>query len=254
MVERTTRVQFACVPTAETGTRVDPLGSSEEVSSIWVVVPAYNEQSTIQQVVSGLRRSFQKIVVVDDCSSDLTASLARAAGAEVMRHPINLGQGASLQTGIDLALQRGASYIVTFDADLQHRPEDVPLLLTALRESGADFALGSRFLGMAVNIGLSRRLLLKAAVLFTRLTTGLKITDAHNGLRAMTRRGANVLRIRQNRMAHASEILQQIAKSELSYVEVPVTVEYTSYSMAKGQRLGNSLNILLELLTGALQR
>jgi hypothetical protein len=107
---------------------------------------------------------------------------------------------------------------------------------------------------MAVNIGLSRRLLLKAAVLFTRLTTGLKITDAHNGLRAMTRRGANVLRIRQNRMAHASEILQQIAKSELSYVEVPVTVEYTSYSMAKGQRLGNSLNILLELLTGALQR
>jgi glycosyltransferase involved in cell wall biosynthesis len=171
-----------------------------------------------------------------------------------LRHPINLGQGASLQTGLDFALQKGTGYIVTFDADLQHRPEDVPLLLIALRQSGADFALGSRFLGAAVNIGLSRRLLLKVAVVFTRLTTGLKITDAHNGLRAMTRRGALALRIRQNGMAHASEILQQIARSALPYVEVPVTVEYTSYSMAKGQRLSNSVNILLELLTGALQR
>jgi glycosyltransferase involved in cell wall biosynthesis len=224
------------------------------VGSVWIVVPAHNEQSTIQQVVSGLRRSFPNIVVVDDCSSDLTATRARAAGADVLRHPINLGQGASLQTGIDFALQKGAGYIVTFDADLQHRPEDVPLLLIALRESGADFALGSRFLGTAVNIGLTRRLLLKVAVFFTRLTTGLKITDAHNGLRAMTRRGALFLRIRQNGMAHASEILQQIAKSALPYVEVPVTVEYTPYSMAKGQKLSNSLNIVLELLTGALQR
>lgn len=254
MVERTTRVRFARAPTGEAGTSGDPLGSSEEVGSVWIVAPAYNEQSTIEQVVSGLRWSFPNIVVVDDCSSDLTASRARAAGADVLRHPINLGQGASLQTGIDFALHKGAGYIVTFDADLQHRPEDVPLLLTALRESGADFALGSRFLGTAVNIGLSRRLLLKAAVLFTRLTTGLKITDAHNGLRAMTRRGAFALRIRQNGMAHASEILQQIAKSALPYVEVPVTVDYTSYSMAKGQKLSNSLNIVLELLTGALQR
>ena len=253
MVERTTGFLLADAPTA-VGKRVDSLRLSEEVGSVWIVVPAYNEQSTIQQVVSGLRRSFQNIVVVDDCSSDLTATWAHAAGADVVRHPIHLGQGASLQTGIDFALQKGAGYIVTFDADLQHRPEDVPLLLTALRESGADFALGSRFLGTAVNIGLFRRLLLKVAVVFTRLTTGLKITDAHNGLRAMTRRGALALRIRQNGMAHASEILQQIARSALPYVEVPVTVEYTSYSMAKGQRLSNSVNILLELLTGALQR
>ena len=123
-----------------------------------------------------------------------------------------------------------------------------------MTETGADFALGSRFLGKAKNIEFSRKLLLKAAVLLTRFTTGLKITDVHNGLRAMTRRGANALRIRQNRMAHASEILEQIAKSGLAYVEVPVTVEYTSYSKAKGQRLSNSVNILLELLTGALQR
>jgi glycosyltransferase involved in cell wall biosynthesis len=234
---------------------VDAPASSQQVtSSLWIVVPAYNEQSTIQQVVSGLRRFYPNVAVVDDCSTDLTAIRARAAGAHVLRHPINLGQGASLQTGIDFALQNGASYIVTFDADLQHRAEDIPSLLEALRESGADFALGSRFLRKTTNIDLSRKLLLKAAVLFTRLTTGLKLTDVHNGMRAMTRRGASTLRIRQNRMAHASEILQQIVRSRLPYVEVPVTVEYTPYSRAKGQRLSNSVNIVLELLTGALQR
>lgn len=232
-----------------------PSISPEQIRlGVWIVIPAFNEQSTIQQVVSDLCRFCGNIAVVDDCSSDLTAIRARAAGAHVLRHPINLGQGASLQTGIDYALQNGASHIVSFDADLQHRTEDVPLLLRALSETGADFALGSRFLGNANNIDLSRKLLLKGAVLFTLFTTRLKLTDAHNGIRAMTRRGASALRIRQNRMAHASEILQQIAKSGLPYIEVPVTVEYTSYSKAKGQRLSNSLNIVLELLTGVLQR
>jgi glycosyltransferase involved in cell wall biosynthesis len=224
------------------------------MKSLWIVVPAFNEQATIKQVVAALSRFCPNIIVVDDSSTDLTAIRARAAGARVLQHPINLGQGAALQTGIDFALQNGASYVATFDADLQHRAEDIPSLLGALRETGADFALGSRFLGKVTNIDLSRKLLLKAAVVFTRLTTGLKLTDAHNGIRAMTRRGASVLRIRQNRMAHASEILQQIARSRLPYIEVPVTVEYTSYSKAKGQRLSNSVNIVLELLTGALQR
>lgn len=223
------------------------------MKSLWIVVPAYNEQSTIQQVVAALIRFSPNVIVIDDCSTDLTAIRAGAAGARVLHHPINLGQGASLQTGIEFALQSRASHIVTFDADLQHRAEDIPSLLEALRRAGADFALGSRFLGGATNIDLSRRMLLKAAVLFTRLTTGLRLTDVHNGMRAMTRRGARALRIRQNRMAHASEILQQIARSRLPYVEVPVTVEYTPYSKAKGQRLSNSVNIVLELLTGALR-
>jgi polyprenyl-phospho-N-acetylgalactosaminyl synthase len=223
-------------------------------NSVWVTVPAYNEESTIERVVSGLRHFCSRIVVVDDCSADRTADRAHAAGAYVLRHPINLGQGASLQTGIDFALREGATHIVTFDADLQHRPEDIEALLAALRDRNADFALGSRFLGEAKNINASKKLVLKAAVLFTRLTTGLKLTDAHNGLRAMSRRGAKSLRIRQNRMAHASEILQEIANSGLRYVEVPVTVEYTEYSKAKGQKLSNSVSILLQLLMGALRR
>lgn len=232
------------------------LSKSEDwpMNSVWIVVPAFNEERTIQEVVLGLRRLYPDVIVVDDCSTDATAVLARTAGAHLVRHPINLGQGAALQTGITFALQRGASYLVTFDADLQHRADEIPALLNTLTKSGADFALGSRFIGSASDIDPSRRMLLKAAVLFTRLTTGLEVTDTHNGLRAMTRRGASRLQIRQNRMAHASEILQQIARSRLAYVEVPVSVRYTSYSKAKGQRLSNSLSIVLELVTGALQR
>jgi glycosyltransferase involved in cell wall biosynthesis len=231
-----------------------PIEEQDLASTCWVVVPAYNEATTVGEVVKRLRELYPNVLVIDDCSSDRTAQRAHAAGACVLRHPINLGQGAALQTGVTFALQRGASHVVTFDADLQHRAEDVPRLLAALSKSGADFALGSRFLGSAQNLDLARKLLLKAAVIFTRITTGLKLTDAHNGIRAMTRRGASSLKIRQNRMAHASEVLQQIAASGLSYTEVPVTVEYTSYSRAKGQKLTNSINIVLELFTGALQR
>jgi polyprenyl-phospho-N-acetylgalactosaminyl synthase len=214
---------------------------------VWVVVPAYNEARVIAGVVAELKLDAHRIVVVDDGSSDSTAEMAAECGAAVLRHPINLGQGAALQTGIEFALARGAERIVTFDADGQHRTVDVARLIDALEAERADFALGSRFLGSAANIPPLRRMLLRAATLFTRLTTGLALTDAHNGLRAMTRRGALRIRLRQNRMAHASEILGQIAASGLKYVEVPVTIDYSSYSRAKGQRSGDLIVILLDL-------
>jgi len=220
---------------------------SKSDGGVWVVVPAYNEARVVAGVVAELKPDAHRIVVVDDGSSDSTAEMAAECGAVVLRHPINLGQGAALQTGIEFALARGAELIVTFDADGQHRTADVARLIDALEAERADFALGSRFLGSAVNIPPLRRMLLRAATLFTRLTTGLALTDAHNGLRAMTRRGALRIRLRQNRMAHASEILGQIAASGLKYVEVPVTIDYSSYSRAKGQRSGDLIVILLDL-------
>jgi len=192
-------------------------------------------------------------VVVDDCSSDRTSAVAWQADA-IIRHPVNLGQGAALQTGIDYALARGTDVIITFDGDGQHRAADIASLVRALEEAQADFALGSRFLGCCIGLPLSRALLLKAAILFTRLTTGLRLSDTHNGLRAMTRRGAGMIRLRQNRMAHASEILGQIAASGLRYVEVPVSIEYNGYSLAKGQRLSDALIILLDLFARRLYR
>lgn len=223
-------------------------------ASVWIVITAFNEASVISDVVAGLRSAKYNVLIVDDASTDETAHRAEAAGARVLQHPINLGQGAALQTGISFALRRGADFIVTFDGDGQHRPDDVPALINALVTQQVDFALGSRFLGSALNLPPSRKLLLRAATWFTRLTTGLKLTDAHNGLRAMTRRGASALKLRQNRMAHASEILAQIARSGLGYVEVPVTIVYTQYSLQKGQRVSNSVSILIDLLAGRLQR
>ena len=172
----------------------------------------------------------------------------------MVAHPLNLGQGAALQTGIDYALAQDAEIIVTFDADGQHRVSDIVRLTAALVDEQADFALGSRFLGNAPNLPMARRLMLQAATLFTRLTTGLAITDTHNGLRAMTRRGAAAIRLRQNRMAHASEFLSQIAVSGLRYVERPVTIEYTAYSLAKGQNMRDAVLILLDLFAHRLYR
>jgi glycosyltransferase involved in cell wall biosynthesis len=222
--------------------------------SVWVVIPAYKEAAIIGTVVADVARLYPNVIVVDDASADETPDAAARSGALVVRHPINLGQGAALQTGIDFALERGAQFIVTFDADGQHHASDIPALIEPLHDGRADFALGSRFLGRTLNMPSSRRLLLQAALLFTRITTRLRITDAHNGLRAMTRRGAQAIHIRQNRMAHASEIVEQIARSRLAYVEVPVTIEYTDYSLAKGQRMSNSLSILVDLFAGRLQR
>ena len=219
-----------------------------------IVIAAYNESRMIGAVVTELRAAGYPVVVVDDGSADGTASAAASAGATVVRHPINLGQGAALQTGIEFALEQGAETIVTFDADGQHRVADIPALCEALATNQADFALGSRVLGASLNAPVSRRILLKLATWFTRLSTRMRVTDTHNGLRAITKRGAQALKLRQNRMAHASELLQQIADSGLRYVEVPVTIQYSAYSLAKGQSLGDALTILIDLIARRVHR
>ena len=219
-----------------------------------VVVAAYNEAPVVGSVVSGIRRAGYAVVVVDDGSGDRTGDIALLAGAVVVRHPI-LGQGAALQTGIDYALEQRADALVTFDADGQHSPAAIAALLAAIEQPGIDFALGSRFLtGATANLPMSRRILLSAALWFTRASTGLSVTDTHNGLRAMTARGARAISLRQNRMAHASEILHQIAQSRLRFVEVPVNIEYSAYSLGKGQRITDALTILIDLFARRLYR
>jgi polyprenyl-phospho-N-acetylgalactosaminyl synthase len=222
--------------------------------SIWVVCPAFNEARTLSGVLSGLTAQGYRVVVVDDGSRDSTRQIAESVAAAVVSHPVNLGQGAALATGIAFALARGADYLVTFDSDGQHRVPDIARLIAALKASGADYALGSRFLAGKQRMPLLRKMLLRAATAFTALSTGLRLTDTHNGLRAMTRRGAAALDLRQNRMAHASEILAEIARSGLAYVEVPVTIDYTEYSLAKGQRASDALTILLDLFARKLHR
>lgn len=228
--------------------------STGDAISVWVVVAAYNEERVIASTVRNLIGTFSQVVVVDDGSTDATATGALAAGAHVCRHPINLGQGAALQTGIDFALQRGAELIVTFDADAQHDVHDADRMVDYILSSGVDVVLGSRFLGNAVGMGARRRLLLRAATLFTRLTTQMKVTDTHNGLRCFKRSAAQRIKIRQNRMAHASEILTQISSLGMTYAEYPCTITYTDYSKARGQRMSGAISILADLFFGKLHR
>ena len=214
----------------------------------YLVIPLFNEGAVIGDVVAAARRVFSRVVVVDDGSSDDSAARARSAGAFVVQHPVNLGQGAALQTGVEVALTLGARYLVTFDADGQHRVEDALAMVERLRAGEADVVFGSRFLDARTRPGLLKRLVLRLAVAYSNLSTGVRLTDTHNGLRAFTREAAQMLRIRQNRMAHASEIIEQVGASGLHWVEHPVHILYTEYSKAKGQSVLNAVNILTELI------
>ena len=230
--------------------------SAAPANDVCVVIPMFNEAAVIGGVVAGLLVEFPMVVCVDDGSSDDCADVARAAGARVVTHPVNLGQGAALQTGLEhgLRLRPRREYFLTFDADGQHRVADAVTMVQAARRGEAEVILGSRFLDTGTTMTGSRRLLLKGAVAFTRLTTGLRLTDAHNGLRVFTRPVAEMIDIRLHGMAHASELLGLIARSGATWKEVPVTIDYTEYSTAKGQSGVNAVNIVLDLLQGRLAR
>jgi polyprenyl-phospho-N-acetylgalactosaminyl synthase len=223
-------------------------------ADVWVVVPAFNEGRTIARVVRDLQANCPLVVVVDDGSADGTGRAALREGAVVVRHFVNLGQGAALQTGIDYALSRGAAVVATFDADGQHDVDDLLVMLRRLQGGDVDVVLGSRFLGRADGIPVGRRMALRLAVLFTRAATGMKVTDVHNGLRVMTGAAARRLHLTQEGMAHASEVLTQIHRARLRFAEVPVTITYTPYSLAKGQKLADGFRILTDLVAGWLLR
>ncbi len=216
----------------------------------WVIVPAYNEEKTIGGVLEEVLQCGYPIVVVNDGSSDHTKAIALQYPVVVLTHLFNLGAGAAFQTGISYVLQHTqARYLVTFDADGQHQAADIPRLVAVCRTGDYQVVLGSRFMPGArtININLSKKIVLKFAVLFTNLATRLPLTDTHNGLRVFTREAAEIINITHNGMAHASEILAQVASFRLRFCEAPVTVIYTAYSKRKGQSIWNGINILWDL-------
>ncbi|RGE23187.1 glycosyltransferase family 2 protein [Leucobacter sp. wl10] len=214
----------------------------------WVVIPLYNEASVIADVVRGLVPAFPNVVCVDDGSRDGSGGIASAAGARLVTHPINLGQGAALQTGFEYALERGARYVVTFDADGQHRAEDAAAMLERARDEDLAIVFGSRFLDDRTDPGVLKRIVLKTAVAVTNVTTRTRLTDAHNGLRVIREDALRRVKLRQDRMAHGTEIVVQLGRAGLPYAEHPVEVIYSDYSRAKGQSLLNSVNILVDLI------
>lgn len=216
----------------------------------YIVIAAYNEGPCIEDVVRDVRGEYPNVVVVDDGSTDDTFEAARGSATYVLRHPLNRGQGAALQTGIEFALSRGAQFIVTFDADGQHRIEDIQAMVGPIARGECEITLGSRFLGGTQNMPTGRRRMLRMAVLFTRVVNRIEVTDAHNGLRAFSRKAAGKIHIKLDGMAHASELLDQVRQSGLAFREIPVQIRYTKYSMSKGQASRNAFQIVVQYILG----
>lgn len=227
---------------------VEPVQSALN-PDIAIVVPVYSEATVIGGVIDDLKRVFKHVYVVDDGSPDGSGLIAQQHGARVIFHPINFGQGAALQTGIEAALANPeVDYIVTFDGDGQHSIDDALAMAARLRVGDVDVVFGSRFLDERTELTTAKRVVLRTAVAYTNLMTGLKLTDAHNGLRAFNREVAQFIELEHNGMAHATEIVHQIGDGKFRFVEMPVHILYTDYSRAKGQSLWNSINILFDLI------
>jgi glycosyltransferase involved in cell wall biosynthesis len=219
------------------------------LSGTWIIVPAHNESRVISETVAELLEVCPNVVLVDDGSSDDTGARGRASGATVLTHLLNLGQGAALDTGLRFALQQaGARYFVTFDADGQHDVADAVRMVELLHESSNNIIFGTRFGGSgSTPIPRLKRVLLKLARLQVNYVSRLRLTDAHNGLRALDRRAAEAMKLTQRGMAHATEVAQIIGRNRLAYAEIPITVRYSDYSRKKGQSMLNSINILYDL-------
>lgn len=215
----------------------------------WVVIPVFNEGTVLAGVLDELVGTFSHVVCVDDGSSDDSAAVVRSVpGVHLVRHPVNLGQGAALQTGIEYARdQPDAAYFVTFDADGQHRVGDAAAMVARLVEEDIDVVLGTRFAGAGTTeVPLLKRLALRTVVLLTPRNRRLGLTDAHNGLRAFNRTVATALDLKTVGMAHASEFIALLDHHAWRVVEQSVTIRYTEYSMSKGQSLLNGVNILVD--------
>ncbi len=209
------------------------------------VIPAWNEAKNIAKVVAGAKSYVDEVVVVDDCSQDETSALAEAAGAKILRHPINRGQGAALQTGNDYALKNGADIIVHFDADDQFSASEIPDMVKPIKDEGVDIVFGSRFLGKKTNFPFTKKYIIyPLAQIFTRFFLGIKLSDPQNGFRAMNRRAAETIRIFNREMAHNSEIQIKAFKNQLKIAEVPITVVYHKF----GQRLSGGFKVMKDLL------
>jgi glycosyltransferase involved in cell wall biosynthesis len=220
----------------------------KDYQDTWLVIPVYNEGQVIADVVEQALKVFPNIVCVNDGSTDDSAERILTTRAHLVRHPVNLGQGAALQTGLSYALaQSGADYFVTFDADGQHQTDDAEKMVGLLREDVADVILGSRFIEQTEQVPKLKRVVLRTAAAVSPTARRLKLTDSHNGLRALNRKAASKLRITMNGMAHASEIVGTLARGDLRVAEVAVDILYTDYSRAKGQSLLNGVNILFDI-------
>jgi glycosyltransferase involved in cell wall biosynthesis len=204
-----------------------------------IVIPAYNEEATVAQVVREAVRVADVVVVVDDGSRDRTSALAGEAGAIVVRHAVNRGLGGALGTGIAAAVKLGADAVVTMDADGQHRASDAARVFERIGQGDVDFVIGSRMIGGEERgkMPIHRVLFNAVGNTLTYLLFGVWVTDSQSGLRGLSRRAAQTIDLRTNGMEVSSEFIKEVREKRWSLAEISIPAIYTEYSMSKGQNL-----------------
>ena len=219
-----------------------------DTRSIFVIIPCYNEATVIRKTVEEVLEKGYRVVIVDDCSKDNSKKQLRGLPVYYLRHRVNMGQGAALQTGIDFAKRKGATYFVTFDADGQHDSNDIPGMIEFLEKENADIVFGSRFLpGSKTNVSRSRSFALNLGRYINYFVSGIMLSDSFNGLRLFSKKTADKIRITENRMAHPVEFLMLTASKKLKYAEYPVSIHYSEYSKGKGLKNRDGIKILVEM-------
>lgn len=225
------------------------LPSSNSDKNIIAIIPVYNDAQVIRNVIASLIKVVNTIIIVDDGSAEPIRKNIADFSVTILRHRANLGQGAALQTGFLYARKLDADIVITFDADGQHSAEDVAGLIAPILQNQADVVLGSRFLPESqTQLAFSKKIVLQTARLINFLLSGILLSDAHNGLRALNKTALEKINLTENRMAHASEILFEIKRHKLRVKEVPVLIKYTDYSKQKGQTSHDSIKVLFDLV------
>lgn len=220
-----------------------------DTKSIFVIIPCYNEARVVRKTVTEVLEKGYSVVVVDDCSKDGSKKQLAGLPVHYLRHRINMGQGAALQTGIDFAKRKGAKYFVTFDADGQHDSNDIEGMIGLIEKEKSDIVFGSRFLpGSKTNVSGSRTFVLNVARYVNYLVSGILLTDAYNGLRLFDRKAAENIKLTENKMAHATQIQVLTAKHKLSYSEYANNIHYNEYTTGKGLRNMDGIKIFFEIL------
>ncbi len=221
------------------------------MKKIICIIPAYNEGKNIYKTVQKVKLYLENVVVIDDGSSDETAYKAKKAGAKVLIHPINRGQGAALQTGNEYALLKQADLVVHFDGDGQFLASEINDLVKPIIENNYDIVFGSRFLEKKSAIPKFKTYIIyPLARIVNRIFLQVKTTDPQNGFRAMSKEAILKIKIENNGMAHCSEILYKTHLNKLRFKEVPITVIYHHF----GQKFSSGLKILKDLFVNKLNQ
>jgi glycosyltransferase involved in cell wall biosynthesis len=223
---------------------------NQNESKIFIVIPAFNEESVIQDVIKEVQDvGYNNIIVVDDGSNDNTYGKAKTLGAIVFRHKINRGKGAATKTGIEAAKLLEADIIVTMDGDGQHDPKDIEKLVEPIIQNNCDVVLGTRFQNPK-GMPWYKIIANKIGNFFTWYLFGLWVTDSQSGFRAYSKHAAKVIDTKADRYDYDSEVIREIYIYKLKYKEVPITVRYTEYSIGKleKQNLSNGFKTLYKMI------